>query len=216
MDRIVELLNVRTECRYRYAPKKETHCVRAKNTDCTWIHSTKNKVQRWALWLCTYTFQPCSQFPRVWDCSTFNFYLMLFYFGLFLVQISKKQPQYKRITFHMHPVFHPITLCYIRSAVVLLRLPAYSFNLFAVLALSAITISDSTLAIDVTLDRQNAHLLCILISTHLLHFMTAEIASILRQCFDLVNYSLSSVGGLHASSSLVCNTANWIFSWSNR
>ena len=77
----------------------------------------------------------------------------------------------------MHPVFHPITLCYIRSAVVLLRLPAYSFSLFAILALSTITISDSIL--------------------------TIEIASILRQCFDLVNYSLSSVGGLHASSSLV-------------
>ena len=103
----------------------------------------------------------------------------------------------------MHPVFHPITLCYIRSAVVLLRRPAYSFSLFAILALSTITISDSILTIDVTLDRQNVHLLCILISTHLLHFMTAEIASILRQCFDLVNYSLSSVGGLHASSSLV-------------
>ena len=97
----------------------------------------------------------------------------------------------------------PITLCYIRSAVVLRGLPAYSFSLFAIPALSAITISDSILAIDVTLDRENVHLLCILISTHLLHFMTAEIASILRQCFDLVNYSLSSVSGLHASSSLV-------------
>ena len=49
MDRIVEFLNVRTECRYRYAQKKETHSVRAKNADCTCIHSTKNKVQRWAL-----------------------------------------------------------------------------------------------------------------------------------------------------------------------
>ena len=103
----------------------------------------------------------------------------------------------------MHPVFHPVTLCYIRSTVVLLRLPPYSFSLFAILALSTITISDSILTIDVTLDRQNVHFLCILISTNLLHFMTAEIASILRQCFDLVNYSLSSVGGLHASSSLV-------------
>ena len=46
MDRIVELLNVRTECRYRYAQKKETHSVRAKNADCPCIdiHSTKNKV----------------------------------------------------------------------------------------------------------------------------------------------------------------------------
>ena len=187
-----------------------------KNADCTCIHSTKNKVQRWALWLCTYAFQPCSQFPRLWDCWTFNFYVMLFVFFWFkLKKKQQQQPHCKRITFHMHPVSHPITLCYIRAAVVLLRLPAYSFSLFAILALSAITISDSILAIDVTLDRQNGHLLCILISTHLLHFMTVEIASILRQCFDLVNYSLSSVGGLHASSSLVWNTANWIFSWIN-
>ena len=50
IDRIFELsLNVRTECRYRYAQKSETHCVRAKNADCTCIHSTKNKVQLWAL-----------------------------------------------------------------------------------------------------------------------------------------------------------------------
>ena len=51
MDRIVDLLNVRTESPYRYAQKKETHSVRAKNADCTFIdiHSTKNKVQRWPL-----------------------------------------------------------------------------------------------------------------------------------------------------------------------
>ena len=35
----------------------------------------------------------------------------------------------------------------------LLGLPAYSCSLIAILALSAITISDSVLAIDVTLDR---------------------------------------------------------------
>ncbi|XP_044166206.1 uncharacterized protein LOC122950185 [Acropora millepora] len=48
----------------------------------------------------------------------------------------------------MHPVSHPITLCYIRAAVVLLRLPAYSFSLFAILALSTITTSDSILTTD--------------------------------------------------------------------
>ena len=42
IDRVVELLNVRTECRYKYAQKKETHSVRAKNADFTCIHSTKN------------------------------------------------------------------------------------------------------------------------------------------------------------------------------
>jgi len=55
----------------------------------------------------------------------------------------------------MHLVFHPITLCYIQSAVVFLGLSAYSFSLFAILALSAITISDSILAIDVTLDHSS-------------------------------------------------------------
>ena len=143
-------------------------------------------------------------FPVSLGMRLLNFLIFVFFwFKLKKKKQQQQQPHYKRITFSMHPVFHPITLCYIRSAVVLRGLPAYSFSLFAILALSAITISDSILAIDVTLDRQNVHLLCILISTHLLHFMTVEIASILRQCFDLVNYSLSSVGGLHASSSLV-------------
>ena len=49
MDRIVELMNLGTECRYRYTQKKETQSVFAKNADCTCIHSTKNKVQCWAL-----------------------------------------------------------------------------------------------------------------------------------------------------------------------
>ena len=49
----------------------------------------------------------------------------------------------------MHPVLHPITLCYIRPAVVLLGLPAYSFSLFTILGLSAMAIPGSSLAIDV-------------------------------------------------------------------
>ena len=73
----------------------------------------------------------------------------------------------------MHPVFHPITLCYFRHT-----RSVYSIT---ILALLAITISESILAIDVSIlwIVQNVHLLCILISTHLLHFMTTEIASIL-------------------------------------
>ena len=63
---------------------------------------------------------------------------------------------------------------------------------------------------------KSIHLLCILISTHLLHILTAEIASILRPCFELVDYSLSSVGGLLVLTSLVWNAANWIFNSSNR
>ena len=67
-----------------------------------------------------------------------------------------KQPHYKRISLLIHPVLHPITLCYIRSAVVLLGLPAYAFSLFTILGLSTIAISDSILAKDVTLDCSKA------------------------------------------------------------
>ena len=67
-----------------------------------------------------------------------------------------KQPLYKRISLQIHPVLHPITLCYIRSAVVLLRLPAYAFSLLTILGLSTIAISDSILAQDVSLDCSKA------------------------------------------------------------
>ena len=67
-----------------------------------------------------------------------------------------KQLHYKRISLHIPPVLHPITLCYIRSAVVVLGLPAYAFSLFTILGLSTIAISDLILAKDVTLDFSKA------------------------------------------------------------
>jgi hypothetical protein len=82
----------------------------------------------------------------------FSFFLVLAFFTIAIV----KQPHYKRISLHLHPVLHPITLCYIRSAVVLLGLPAYAFSLFTILGLSTIAISDSILAKDVTLDCSKA------------------------------------------------------------
>ena len=74
----------------------------------------------------------------------------------FFTTAIEKQSHYKRISLHIHPVLHPITLCYIRSAVVLLGLPAYAFSLFTILGLSIIAISDSSLAKDVTLDCSKA------------------------------------------------------------
>ena len=65
--------------------KKDTHSVRAKNADCTCIHSTKNKVQRWALWLssCTYTFQTSSQGMRLHNFEfLFNAFWFSYFFGL--------------------------------------------------------------------------------------------------------------------------------------
>ena len=53
-------------------------------------------------------------------------------------------------------MLHPITFCYTRSAVVLLRLPANVFSLFNILRLSTIPISDSILAKDIILDHSKA------------------------------------------------------------
>ena len=84
----------------------------------------------------------------------FSPFFVLAFFTISIV----KQPHYKRISLHLHPVLHPITLRYIRSAVVLLGLPAYAFSLFTILGLStiAISISDSILAKEVTLDCSKA------------------------------------------------------------
>ena len=78
--------------------------------------------------------------------------VVVFFFLAFFTIAIEKQPHYKRISLHIHPVLHPITLCYIRSAVVLLGLPAYAFSLFTIPCLTTIAISDSILAKDVTLD----------------------------------------------------------------
>ena len=91
--------------------------------------------------------------------SVFRFFFFFFVF-VFVLAFSTiaivKQPHYKRISLHLHPVLHPIILCYIRSTVVLLGLPAYAFSLFTILGLSTIAISDSILAKDVTLDCSKA------------------------------------------------------------
>ena len=89
--------------------------------------------------------------------SVILFFVFFFVFGFFLAFFTiaiVKQPHYERISLHIHPVLHPITLCYIRSAVVLLGLLAYAFSLFTILGLSTIAISDSILAKDVTLNVQ--------------------------------------------------------------
>ena len=83
-------------------------------------------------------------------------FFFLFCFLAFFTIAIVKQPHYKRISLHIHPVLHPITSCYIRSAVVLLGLPAYAFSLFNILGLSTIALSDSILAKDVTLDCSKA------------------------------------------------------------
>ena len=62
----------------------------------------------------------------------------------------------KTTPLHLHPVLHPITFCYIRSAVALLGLPANAFSLFNILRLSTIAICDSIIAKDITLDRSKA------------------------------------------------------------
>ena len=98
----------------------------------------------------------CFCFHSVFMFSFF-FFVFVFCLAFFTIAIVK-QPHYKRISLHLqlHPVLHPVTLCYIRSAVVLLGLSAYAFSLFIILGLSTIAKSDSILAKDVTLDCSKA------------------------------------------------------------
>ena len=125
--------------------------------------------------------------------------VILFFFFFFLAFFTiaiVKQPLYKRISLHIHPVLHSITLCYIRSAVVLLGLPAYAFSLFTILGLSTIAISDSILAKDVTLDCSKACICFVHRSRHIsftswlnnideFRCSTAEIASITTMFWTL-------------------------------
>ena len=145
-------------------------------------------------------------------CFCFHSVTLVFFFLFFLPFFTiaiVKQPHYKRISLHIHPVLHPNTLCYIRSAVVLLGLPAYAFSLFTILGLSTIAISDSILATDITLDCSKACICFVHRSRHIyftswpnnideFRCSTAEIASITTM-FWTVNYSLSNVCGLLVS-----------------
>ena len=140
----------------------------------------------------------CFCFHSVILFSFFFFFFFCFCFcflGFFIIAIVK-QPHYKRISLHVHPVLHPITLCYIRSAVVLLGLPAYAFSLFTILGLSTIAISDSILAKDVTLDCSKACICFVHRSRHIyftswlnnvdeFRCSTAEIASITTMFWTL-------------------------------
>ena len=123
--------------------------------------------------------------------SVILFFFFFFFFAFFTIAIVK-QPHYKRISLHIHPALHPITLCYIRSAVVLLGLPAHAFSLFTILGLSTIAI----LAKDVTLDCSKACICFVHRSQHIyftswlnnideFRCSTAEIASITTMFWTL-------------------------------
>ena len=118
-------------------------------------------------------------------------------------------------------VLHPVTS---RAS----RTSGLRVQLFTILGLSTIAISDSILAKDVALDCSKACIRFVHWSRHIyftswldntdeFRCSTPEIASITTMFWPF-NYSLSRVCGLLASSSLplVWNTANWIFDGSNR
>ena len=121
----------------------------------------------------------------------------------------------------VHPVLHPITLCCIRSAVVLLGFPAYAFSLFTILGLSTIAISDAILAKDVTLDYSKACICFVRRSRHIyftswlnnideFRCSTAEIASI-----TTMFWTLSTILCQVYARYLYHHPANWIFDGSN-
>ena len=145
--------------------------------------------------------RPCFLGLFVLFCFFFLIHCLLAFFTIAIV----KQPHYERISLQIHPVLHPITLCYIWSAVVLLGLPAYAFNLFTILGLSTIAISDSILAKDVTLDCSKA-CICFVHQSRHIYFaswlnnidkfrcsMAVGNGKHYDHVLDFVNYSLSSV-----------------------
>ena len=133
------------------------------------------------------TLFPVSQGMRL--LNVYFFFNAFWFSSFFWFGFLDKQPHYKTISLQLHPVLHPITLCYIRPAVVLLGLPAYSFSLFTILGLSAIAIPGSSLAIDVALDRSKVYICFVYWSWHIyftswldnideFRWSTAEIGSI--------------------------------------
>ena len=120
---------------------------------------TQASVQLHFLWFCFHSV--------ILFSFLFLFCFVVVVFLAFFAIATVKQPHYKRISLHIHPVLHPITLCYIRSAVVLLGLPAYAFSLFTILGLSTIAKSDSILAKDVALDCSKACICFVYRSRHI-------------------------------------------------
>ena len=155
----------------------------------------------------------------------FSFFFFFFRFGFLHHCHCKTTPLHKRISLHSHPVLHPITLYYILSAVVLLALrPTLSvYSPFLLIDYRSIWLDFSqrryfglfrhAFALYIDLDT-----LTLLPGWIILMNLGArrQKSQVLRPYFDLVNCSLSSVCALLVSSSLVWNTANWIFDGSNR
>ena len=148
--------------------------------------------------------------------SVFFIYFVLAFFTTAIV----KQLYYTYIRCYML-----ITFCYIWSAVVLLGLPAYAFSLFNIL----LPIDypniwlDSSQTLLWIVQRHEFALHIDLVTFTLLPGWIILVnlgarwqkSQVITTMFDLVNYSSSSECGLLVSSSLIWNTANWIFDGSN-
>ena len=179
--------------------------MRTKNADCTCTHSTKNIIQ--SGW-CFY--------------SGFGF-LFFFCFGFLYYCHCNNTP------LHLHPYIR----CYIPLHSVTSNQQSYFSGFWPThsvystfFALSSNPVSDSILAKDITLDRSKAWICFSYWSRHV-YFISwlddigefrcsmAEIASHYDYVLTFLNYSLSSECGLLVSSSLIWNTANWIFDGNN-
>ena len=211
--------------------------MRAKNADCTCTHSAKIKfnvrhcgayeseldftpkhfnlvpsfpgyeiAQRLIFLWCFYSVLRFSFFCFLFFC--FCLFVCLFFFLAFFTIAMVKQPHYKRISLHSHPVLHPITLYYILSAVVLLALwPTLSvYSPFLLIDYRSIWLDFSqrryfglfrhAFALYIDLDT-----LTLLPGWIILMNLGArrQKSQVLRPCFDLVNCSLYSVCALLVS-----------------
>ena len=157
---------------------------------------------------------PLFLFSFVFFLFSFSFFFFFFFFFAFFTIAIVKQAHYNRISLHLHPVLYPITLCYIRSAVVLLGLPAYAFSLFTILGLSTIAISDSISSQRRYFGLFKRHAFALYIDLDTFTLLPGWIilmnlgarrqkSRYYDHGLDFVNYSMSSVCGLLVSSSLV-------------
>ena len=149
-----------------------------------------------------FTFSPKLQFSFIsfvfifirLFCLLFVFLFLLFFGFLHHCHCETTPLQEDIITHTSGVTSHYIV--FIRSAVVLLGLPAYAFSLFTILGLSTIAISDSILAKAVTLDCSKACICFVHRSRHIyftswlnnideFRCSTAEIASITTMFWTL-------------------------------
>ena len=167
--------------------------MRAKNADCTCTHSTKNKTQRgWSFY------------------SSFGFLSFCFVLAFFTVAIVKLTSGVTSRFILLHPVSSRTSKHSVYSTFFAYRLSQYLTRFLPKTLLWIVQRHEFALHIDlVTFTLLPGWIILVNLGARW------QKSQVITTMFDLVNYSSSSECGLLVSSSLIWNTANWIFDGSN-